>query len=314
MILRPRVGRWRTFKKSPIRRLGGATRARRVMAPAYRRARRRPVQLSRLARRQIIDRAPERTARSGLRGGSRYARMQRICRPPARTRRQPRNRSSRRCGFSCRRRKGRRRHHRSADPPWRLQRPLQAPRGERGCGRLSQRSPNPEQGPWESSRDERRANSRARGRSPLNNDDFMRVGNVYERLSAFAIDLKTLGVRAELYGSNDGASGGVKDRQSARTIANHDLSGLWIDPHVVRVVSERDRTNGRERAGVEKANGPITRRHNHQLVAVRQIRKPLRLLQSPNSARLAGRQIDLSIDPSPSSATKRRWCGTSTAR
>ena len=44
-------------------------------------------------------------------------------------------------------------------------------------------------------------------------------------------------MRAERYASNDRAADGVKDRQSARAIANHDLSSLRIDPDVVRVVS-----------------------------------------------------------------------------
>jgi hypothetical protein len=126
----------------------------------------------------------------------------------------------------------------------------------------------------------------------VDDDDLVRVRNVHERLSALAIDLEALRVSAEPYGSHDGAAGSVKDRQSARTIADHDLPGLWIDPHIVSIVAKRHRTSRREGVGVEKANRPVASRGNHELIAIRQISKPLWFLQSLNPARLARRQID----------------------
>jgi hypothetical protein len=118
------------------------------------------------------------------------------------------------------------------------------------------------------------------------------VRNVHERLSAFAVDLEALRMRAELYAPRDLAARRVEDRQSTRAIAHDDLSGLRIDPHVVRVISKRNRAYEREGAGVEKANCSVAGRRNRELVAIGQIGEALRFLQSVDPARLAGREID----------------------
>ena len=75
--------------------------------------------------------------------------------------------------------------------------------------------------------------------------------------------------------------------------------------YVVGIVAKRNRTQGRERVGVETADRPVARRPNHELVAVGQIGKPLRLLQSPNPARLAGGEID-GVDRSVSELRHKR--------
>jgi hypothetical protein len=77
-------------------------------------------------------------------------------------------------------------------------------------------------------------------RVQINDNDLVRIGNVHERLAALAVDLEALRVCAERDGPLHRVARRIKDRESPRAIADHDLPGRWIDPHVVSVVPKRN--------------------------------------------------------------------------